>query len=415
MFDKKKKSPVTKTKTYSCATCGLYKECNSPRIKPYGNFRKGILIIGEAPGEMEDRLNLPFQGKAGKHFQKILRSLEIDLFEDCLSTNALLCRPTDKKGNTRTPLSSEIAACRKNVFRVIEENEPTIIILLGGVAIQSVIGHRWKKDLGGITKWRGFAIPDQDLKTWVCPVFHPTYILEAEERQANSYNQVSGPPVEEVIWKQDIRNVLETFSKPFPIYKEPEIEIITDLHVLDNIRTEFAFDYETTGLKPHAPGHRIVCCAVATSENHAYVFMMPKTPNERKPFTDLLKEPLYAKIAQNMKFEDAWSRVRLKQEVKNWAWDTMLATHTLDNRQGITGLKFQTYVNFGVIDYDSEIAPYLKSVEEKNANSLNRILELVAMEGGPEKLMKYCGYDAINEFRLAKKQRDLIYEFVLPF
>jgi hypothetical protein len=95
--------------------------------------------------------------------------------------------------------------------------------------------------------------------------------------------------------------------------------------------------------------------------------------------------------------------------------DTMQATHIIDNRQGVTGLKFQTYVQFGVIDYASDVSPYLGSVDPKNGNSLNRIMELVKKPGGKEMLMKYCGLDSIYEFRLAIKQMYAIEEAQLPF
>ena len=42
-------------KTLSCTSCGLYKRVISPKMQPFGNFKKGIMNIGEAPGEIEDR------------------------------------------------------------------------------------------------------------------------------------------------------------------------------------------------------------------------------------------------------------------------------------------------------------------------------------------------------------------------
>lgn len=378
-------------KKYSCISCGLYKNCLSPKMEPFGNFKKKILNIAESPGEVEDKVGKPFQGKTGKLLQRTYKKLGIDLFKDCLNINAVNCRPPDN----RTPSNYEMECCRRSILKVIDEYKPKVIVLLGNAAVYSLIGHRWKKDLGGITKWRGWTIPDQDYKTWLCPTFHPSYVERSD----------SG--VEEVIWMQDLKQAIEYAEyHPFLVYKEPVIEVIEDLSVLDKIKEVIAFDYETTGLKPHAPGHKIVSCAIATDENHAYVFMMPASKRERLPLVALLEDPHLAKMAANIKFEHAWSFVRLMgTEVQNWVWDTMIDSHILDNRQGITGLKFQTYVNFGVVDYSSEITPYLQTVDNTNANSINRIMELVALPGGREKLLKYNGYDAINEYRLAMKQR----------
>jgi DNA polymerase len=388
-------------KSYSCVSCGMYKNVNTPRMKPFGNFKKKIMNIGEAPGEVEDKVGKPFQGKTGKLLEYTYKKLGIDLFEDCININACYCRPVTEDGDNRSPSNFEIESCRKTTLQYIKEYKPKVIIILGNSALYSLIGHRWKKDLGGISKWRGYAIPDQDFECWLCPTFHPSYVERSDTADV------------ETIWKDDLKQAFEKAKEPFPKYVEPTIEIIDDLYHLTNIVgvDEFAFDYETTGLKPHATGHRIICAAIADKENHAYAFMMPDTKAERQPFVELLVNKAIGKIAQNMKFEHSWTLVRLRTEVQNWVWDTMLATHVLDNKSGVTGLKFQTYVQFGIVDYDSEVSPYLKSKEENNANAINRIQEFIELPGGKQKLLRYCALDAIHELRLANIQRMNI----LPF
>jgi len=84
----------------------------------------------------------------------------------------------------------------------------------------------------------------------------------------------------------------------------------------------------------------------------------------------------------------------------------------MDNRPGITGLKFQTYVNFGIVDYASEIEPYLHASDDSNGNAINRIQELCNKPFGEAKLLKYCALDAIYEYRLAMLQQS---EILLPF
>jgi len=363
-------------KVRSCASCGLYKHVHSPRMKPYGNFKKGIMNIGEAPGEAEDQAGKPWQGKTGKLLQHAYRKLGIDLFEDCINVNACHCRPMDKDGDNRAPSSEEIENCRRTTLRYIDQYKPKVVVLLGGTAVTSVIGHRWKKELEGITKWRGWAIPDQDLKTWVCPTYHPSFVDRSDTNDILT------------IWTDDLRRAVHKLEDPFLEYKEPYVEYLSDLSPLNKIKEgTVAFDYETTGKKPHARGHKIVAVSVADSPDHVFTFLSPQTRLEWKPFIRLISDPTIGKIAQNMKFEHTWSQVRLGTEVQNWIWDTMQASHILDNRQRVTGLKFQTYVNFGVIDYSSEVAPYLRSVNEGNANAINRIQELLDKPGGSAKLM----------------------------
>jgi uracil-DNA glycosylase len=390
-------------KVRSCISCGLYKDVQSPRMKPYGNFKKRILNLGEAPGAEEDRTGKPWQGASGQLLQRTYKKLGIDVFEDCLNVNSCHCRPMDNHGKNRPPTNQEVENCRRTTLKIIKEVQPHIIVLLGGSALYSLLGHRWQDNLSGITKWRGFAIPDQDFNAWLCPTFHPSYIERSDPGG-----------VEEVIWQQDLEQMAKLIDTPLPVYKPPVIEVIQSLEVLDTITSyHIAFDYETTGLKPHATGHRIVCCAVADTSDHAYVFMMPDTRRARQPLVNLLTNPNVGKMAHNMKFEEAWSTVRLGHHIENWLWDSMIAAHILDNRRGITGLKFQSYVNFGVIDYASEIAPYLKGKDDDNANSFNTIFKLLEKPGGQHKLLTYCSYDAVFERRLAEQQMLIMEQ--LPF
>ncbi len=335
-------------KTYSCASCGLYKDVKTPKMEPYGEFEKKILVIGEAPGKTEDRRGHPWQGKAGRLLQNTFKNeLNIDLFEDCLCMNAVNCRPEDN----RTPTNYEVDCCRKKVLEVIESYKPKLIILLGNSALYSVIGHRWKKGLDGIMKWRGWTIPDQDFNCWICPTFHPSFVLRGEKEV-------------KTVWVNDLKQAIGKVDESLPKYKEPNIETIEHLGVLKElILHHISIDYETTGIKPHAKGHRIVCVSIAINENHCYVFMMPKSRKNRQPFIDLLANP-DGKMAHNMKFEETWSVVRLRQSVRNWKWDSMQAAHILDNRPGVTGLKFQVYVRFGVVDYSSEVDSYLKAASK---------------------------------------------------
>jgi len=389
-------------KIYSCASCGLVPGSMTPKMEPWGNFKKGIMIIGPGPSIKDDKKGKPFSDDAGRFLKRTFSNFGIDLEEDCVCLNAINCLAISGD-SSRFPTDYEISCCRKSILKYISDYQPHLIIVLGMPGMISLIGHRWKKDMGGINKWRGWKIPDQDFKAWVCPAYEPSLILD------------SNKPELETVWKQDIENALNLLKQPFLRNKKHQIDIISDLKILREISSDLvAIDYETTGLKPHGPGHRIVCASVSDTADHSFVFLMPETRKERQPFLDLLSNPAIGKTAQNMKFEDTWSRVRLRTEVKGWVWDTMLGSHLLDNRPDVTGLKFQTYVQFGVIDYDSEISPYLKSSEEKNGNGINRVMELL---GGPleKKLLEYCALDTIYEYRLMEIQTKLINYSFLPF
>lgn len=389
-------------KVYSCISCGGFRNCENPKMLPQGSNEKGIMIIGPGISPTDDRRNMPFQGSTGRILRKAFDKFGIDLENDCMLLNITRCLFTENE-ESRNPNNYEIQCCRKYVFQAIKEHKPKLIFLLGQEAVYSVIGSRWKKDLGSIDKWRGWTIPDQEIGAWLCPIFDPLFTDNPKKPEITT------------VWEQDIENALLKLDAEFPKYVEPKIEYLEDdLSVLNTITHDVVFDIETTGLKPHAEGHKIICASVAVSERLVYVFMLPKSKKKQKPFIDLLENKQIAKGGQNIKFEDTWCAIRLNTTVQNWKWDTMLATHILDNRPDITGLKIQTYLQWGVIDYDSEISPYLKAINPDDANSLNRIEELLEKPDGKQKLLKYCALDSFFEYKLGMIQKELI-ESQLPF
>jgi len=390
-----------KDRKLSCLSCKLYKHAKTHKIQPYGNGNKGILVIGEAPGQVEDRKGLPWQGRTGRMLERALAKVEIDLFEDCISVNAVNCRPPDN----RKPKPFELDCCREVVVsRVIKEMKPKVILLLGSSAIQSFLAPRWPTDLGGIMKWRGFQIPDMDYKCFVVPTFHPSYIARMDSREAYT------------VWLHDLKVAADSVDLEFPSFPKADIRIIDDLEILDQFTdlSEMAFDYETTGLKPQGKGHRIVSASIAINESLTYSFLMPETKKERAPFINLLTNVNIGKLAHNMKFELNWSEIRLRTTVKNWQWDSMIAAHMIDNRTGTNGLKFQTYRNFGIVDYSSEVLPYLRA-NANDGNGFNTIDKLLETEEGKRKLLTYGGYDSHYEYLLAKKQMEILGYSFLPF
>ena len=386
---------------YSCLKCGLYKHSNY--VPPYGGYKQRILNLAEAPGFDENEQQIPFVGKVGRILQRTYRRLGIDLFEDCLNVNSTSCRPVTTSGTNKKPTDKQIACCREMVVKNVFEDydPPDLIMLFGASALKSFLGHRWGGTLKGINRWRGWVIPDRELNAWVAPVYHPSFIARSEEEI-------------ESLWIEDIQRALEHLDKPFPKYREPEIEFIEDLSPLYNIESNLtAFDYETTGLKPQAQGHRIVSCAIADTPNHAYAFLIPKKRKDQKPLLWYLNNHEIGKVAANMSFENNWSNVRLKQSVKGWDMDTMLAAHVLDNRGGISSLDFQVYVQFGILGYDLKVKPYLKSPEDSGGNGFNKIHELLKTKQSIKDLLVYNAYDSIFELRIAWRQvKELNYDFL---
>ena len=393
--DTKSKTRPSGNKAFSCASCGLYNGIQSPRMEPFGCFEKKIMVIGDMPSERDDRMGKPWQDRAGSTLQREFQRRNVDLFKDCVNLFALSCHATGSK-ETANPLTKEVQCCRRKVLSAIETYKPKLVFLVGELALNSVIGSIWTRNLGGLTKWRGYTIPDRRYNTWICPILHPAFV---EEQDSLEYR---------TIWRQDLDRALKTLDMSITTYPDEmkQIRIIESESELVSIFTEYlsrkfpfpiAIDYETTGLKPHDTSkHKIICMSMCSNPEEAIAFNMPKSKKGNKLLKDILQSDKIGKIAQNLKFEHTWTVNILGYEIKNWTWDTMLATHILDNRPDVTGLKFQTYINFGVVGYDDEISPYLKGADDKDSNSLNKLLDVPIGSDIWKKLLIYCGMDSLS-------------------
>jgi len=385
-------------KAYGCGSCELYRTCIHPRMKPHGEGRKGIMILAEAPGEKEDQRGVPLVGDCGLLVRRLLKRNGVDLDLDCVKINAVACRPPEN----RTPTLKEINACRPRVWDTIQSTNPKVLFLFGGSAVNTFLGHRLKKDVGAITRWIGRAIPDQETGIWVVPTYHPSFILR------NPQN-----PVVEMMFEEHLQlGIKLSQSDNFPDFgnEESKIKVLTKksdivdylIDILDRKPEALSIDYETSGLKPHAPGHFIECASIAESGDEGYAF--PFYPDIKKYWVKILRDKQIGKMAHNMKFEDTWSYHILGTRVFNWVWDSMIAAHVLDNRPHVCGLKFQAYVNFGIVDYDSYISKYLSAGGRKSsANDFNRVRKANRM-----KLLTYCGMDSMLEHRLATIQMNTL-------
>lgn len=133
-----------------------------------------LMLIGEAPGEEEDRSGRPFVGRAGQLLDRILASVEIDR-ADVYITNMVKFRPP---GN-RAPRPEEISASLPLLREQIQLVRPQIIATLGNVPSQWFLGTK-----EGITRTRGRWHDWQGVR--VFPVYHPAYLLRNPSRERGS-------------------------------------------------------------------------------------------------------------------------------------------------------------------------------------------------------------------------------------
>lgn len=128
----------------NCVLCPLH-ESRTIAVPGQGTMSAQFMIIGEAPGRDEDRTGRPFIGSAGRYLDQVLSGTGIER-SDFFITNTVKCRPP----NNRTPKTGEIDICTRHyLFRQIELVDPKLILLLGSVAVKTMLGLKRVEDARG--------------------------------------------------------------------------------------------------------------------------------------------------------------------------------------------------------------------------------------------------------------------------
>ena len=157
----------------ACRQCSLC-ESRTQTVFGSGSASSGWMIIGEAPGESEDRQGEPFVGRAGQLLTEMLRAIGLKR-DDVFITNILKCRPP----NNRDPLTVEVEACSDYLHRQIAWLKPKIILAVGRVSAQNLL--KTDKNIGQL---RGTVHSLDGIPLIV--VYHPAYLLRSplEKRKA---------------------------------------------------------------------------------------------------------------------------------------------------------------------------------------------------------------------------------------
>jgi DNA polymerase len=166
-------------KMHSCTDCQL---CENRTKVVFGVGavapKPSVLIVGEAPGEDEDKVGIPFVGAAGQKLQKMLDFAGISRETNAYITNAVLCRPP---GN-RNPTHAELAACRHRLLFQIELLEPKLIIVLGRVATEQLKGHAVRGALKQFFKDEFYEFRAAAHTCKLIVTYHPSYHLRSPKQ-----------------------------------------------------------------------------------------------------------------------------------------------------------------------------------------------------------------------------------------
>jgi uracil-DNA glycosylase len=164
----------------ACTKCAHLARSRTQTVFGVGNPDADLMFIGEAPGVDEDQQGEPFVGRAGQLLTKILK-----------------CRPDTPPGTfgNRAPTPIEMQTCRPYLVEQIEIIRPKVLVALGAVAVEGLLGMRGTmRELRG--RWHAYnGIP-------LMITYHPAYLLR---------NQA--PSEKRKVW-EDMLQVLERLERP---------------------------------------------------------------------------------------------------------------------------------------------------------------------------------------------------------
>jgi len=175
--------PALREAVAGCTACGLC-EGRTQTVFGVGNERAHWMIVGEAPGEQEDRQGEPFVGKSGQLLDNMLRAVGLtrepgDADKQVYIANTVKCRPP---GN-RNPEPQELAQCEPFLMRQIALVQPRVILAMGRFAVQSLL--RSNEPIGRL---RGRVHTYEGVPLVV--TYHPAYLLRNPEDKGRAWDDL---------------------------------------------------------------------------------------------------------------------------------------------------------------------------------------------------------------------------------
>ncbi|SAK79875.1 phage SPO1 DNA polymerase--like protein [Caballeronia calidae] len=159
----------------NCERCRLC-ERRTNTVFGVGDREADWMLIGEAPGENEDKQGEPFVGQAGKLLDNMLRSLTLSRQSNVYIANVIKCRPP---GN-RNPELDEVARCEPYLQRQVELVKPKVIVAMGRFAAQSLL-----KNEASIASMRGRVHEYRGVPVIV--TYHPAYLLRSLQDKSKAW------------------------------------------------------------------------------------------------------------------------------------------------------------------------------------------------------------------------------------
>jgi uracil-DNA glycosylase len=161
-----------RTRALSCNACSL-SEKRTNVVFGEGNVHSPLVLVGEGPGDNEDKTGRPFVGKAGQLLDRAIGDAGLSR-EMVYITNTVKCRAADWSTGrpvNRAPTEEETLSCRQWLVPQLAILQPKVILCVGAPSAKNLIKKGFQ-----ITKERGKYFPCEFAKTAIA-TFHPSYIL----------------------------------------------------------------------------------------------------------------------------------------------------------------------------------------------------------------------------------------------
>jgi DNA polymerase len=162
-----------------CEGCPLHANATQA-VFGEGLLSAEVMLVGEQPGDQEDRAGAPFVGPAGRLLDRALEEAGIDRKQTYV-TNAVKHFKWRARGTRRIhdkPSWTEQMACRPWLEAELALVKPRALVLMGATAAQSLLGRGFR-----VTRHRGTPI-DSDLAELVTATIHPSAVLRSDDREA---------------------------------------------------------------------------------------------------------------------------------------------------------------------------------------------------------------------------------------
>ena len=162
----------------ACTACDLYRDATQT-VFGAGPARARVMLVGEQPGDQEDRAGEPFVGPAGQLLDRCLEQAGIDRSQAYV-TNVVKHFKWEARGKRRIhkkPNLAEVTACRPWLDTELKLVKPEALVLLGATAAQAILGPKFR-----VTKQRGEFL-ESPLAPLVMATVHPSSLLRAPDEE----------------------------------------------------------------------------------------------------------------------------------------------------------------------------------------------------------------------------------------